>query len=346
MDQMVEFWKGGQTWLQLPQLYMLEKIPARSISHPLLGSPSQSAQSFAQVSVYPHTPSVQVASPLPWFVSGTGQTLPQLPQFFTSLLTSDSQPLQGSLSQSSKSFAQVDASPHTPSVQVGAPVPNWPVGQTLPQLPQLLTLLFTSNSHPLLGSPSQSAKPVAQVSVCPHTPLVQVAKPVPNWLESGTGQTFPQLPQFLTSVFRLFTSTSHPLAFFWSQSSHPRLHFVPHFPFLHVRSLWGGARGHLCLHFPQLSTSLYLGLASAQQFLQWTGQQLKSKSIKLTPLSSLCSQQSVTHQCEGCRGAVLRRWWSLRWQQHQWKPWCSSDCSWVVAITQTTPWTAGRDSTS
>jgi hypothetical protein len=87
-----------------------------------------------------------------------------------------------------------------------------------PQPPQLL-VVFSGVSHPLFGLPSQSPYPAAQVGT--HTPLVQVVVP---WLFVQAGpdgeevlpqvhfpllqvsplpQAFPQLPQFLVSVWVL-----------------------------------------------------------------------------------------------------------------------------------------------
>lgn len=81
-----------------------------------------------------------------------------------------------------------------------------------PHAPQLVSV-FRLVSHPLVGSPSQFAKPDAQVGT--QTPAVQVVVPL------AFEQTLPQEPQFATLVFRL---ASQPLAATPSQLPKPALH--------------------------------------------------------------------------------------------------------------------------
>jgi hypothetical protein len=72
---------------------------------------------------------------------------------------------------------------------------------TLPQAPQLFTLVRRLASHPLLRFPSQLPQPGAQViaqTPAEHVPLALFAE-----------QTDPQAPQFWASVNRL---VSQPLA--------------------------------------------------------------------------------------------------------------------------------------
>jgi len=85
--------------------------------------------------------------------------------------------------------------------------------QTVPQAPQLLTLLVRLVSQPLAAIPSQLPHPALQEAM-PHVPPEQDAVPL------GAVQTWPQEPQLLTSVFRFL---SQPLATLPSQLSQPAL---------------------------------------------------------------------------------------------------------------------------
>lgn len=62
----------------------------------------------------------------------------------------------------------------------------------MPQRPQSVALLVTSTSQPLVGSRSQSAKPVAQTK--PHVGATQV-----DVACARVGQTVPQPPQLAGS---------------------------------------------------------------------------------------------------------------------------------------------------
>jgi hypothetical protein len=104
------------------------------------------------------------------------QTLPQLPQLWTSVCV----------------LMQVPLHSDWPLGQ--AQVPFWqvrPLVHTVPHVPQLAgsMLVFT---HAVPHSVA-----VVPVQFRPHTPAVQVAVPVPA---VGAGQTVPQVPQWLTSL--------------------------------------------------------------------------------------------------------------------------------------------------
>jgi hypothetical protein len=79
------------------------------------------------------------------------------------------------------------------------------LGQTFPQLPQLVTVL-SAVSQPFLGLLSQLPKPLLQVGA--QVLLVQLVLP---W---AFVQAVPQLPQFVTLVAKLI---SQPLAALASQ---------------------------------------------------------------------------------------------------------------------------------
>jgi hypothetical protein len=96
--------------------------------------------------------------------------------------------------------------PHTPATQLGVAPPG--VGQTLPQVPQWLTLVWVLTSHPLAALPSQLAKPPEQTM--PQVPPLHVAVPLLLL------HTLPHAPQFATLVP---VETSQPLAALLSQSA-------------------------------------------------------------------------------------------------------------------------------
>jgi hypothetical protein len=134
-----------------------------------------------------------------------GQTLPQVPQLFGSVLVSTSQPSETTPSQSAK--------PGTQEViwQLAARQPAVPSGtvdgQKLPQLPQLLgSAVVLAQRAPQqvcpLGQPAGPQGPT-------HSPPEQA---------SPAGQTFPQAPQFWGSLPVL---TSQPSETTPSQSAKP-----------------------------------------------------------------------------------------------------------------------------
>ena len=83
----------------------------------------------------------------------TKHALPQPPQLLTSSAVLASQPLAALPSQSASGLEQAEM-PHTPFTQFGVP----PAAEhTLPQPPQLSTLLVVSISQPLAALSSQLA---------------------------------------------------------------------------------------------------------------------------------------------------------------------------------------------
>jgi hypothetical protein len=93
------------------------------------------------------------------------------------------------------------------------------ISHATPQAPQLVKV-FRLVSQPLVGSPSQFAKPEAQVGT--QTPLVHVFVPF------TPEQIVPHAPQFAWLVLRF---ASQPSAALPSQFPKPALHVrMPHVP--------------------------------------------------------------------------------------------------------------------
>lgn len=145
------------------------------VSHP--GEAVQSKNPALQT--VEQTPFVQTGlsfGPLPhWF--------PQTPQFKGSVKMSVSHPFASFKSQLPKPFKHEN--PQIPPTQLGKAFVT--AGQTVPQEPQLFTLVVTSVSQP--GEESQSAKPELQFN--PQETPLQVATEF-----NPSRQTFPQAPQF------------------------------------------------------------------------------------------------------------------------------------------------------
>ena len=119
------------------------------------------------------------------------QTRPQAPQFEAEARVSTSHPLVGSPSQSAKPVAQTGT--HAPATQAFALVEGL-VAQTRAQAPQFEAEVRVSTSQPFEGSPSQSAKPVAQAGTqAPETHALAV---VPTLV----AQAAPQAPQWAVEV--------------------------------------------------------------------------------------------------------------------------------------------------
>lgn len=99
-------------------------------------------------------------------------------------------------------------------------------------------------SQPLVGSPSQFAKPEAQLGT--QTPPVHVVVPF------AFEQTLPQLPQFAELVLRF---ASHPSAALPSQFPKPALHVkIPQLPDEHVAVAFKSE--HAVPQLPQLAVLL------------------------------------------------------------------------------------------
>jgi hypothetical protein len=215
----------------------------RLVSQPLVALPSQSPKPGLQLA-RPQTAPTQPATPL----AGVGQARLQAPQLRTSVRTSTHAPLHskvGALHEVMQvpllhTCPKAQARPHAPQFAVSlatgrsqplAALPSQfakPVVQTrvqaldwqtpvafgrvqlTPQLPQFAALAATLTSQPLSGTPSQSAKPVAQVK--PQAPPWQVAVAF-----ARTGHALPHAPQVVGDPML----ASHPLAGLRSQSAKP-----------------------------------------------------------------------------------------------------------------------------
>ena len=170
-------WPTGQQTLALTQVRVLGQHeplmhvePAeQTLAHApqFCSSVCRSTQAVSQrfgvgaVQVIPHMPATQLALPIP--AVGPGQTLPQVPQLFTSASTLRQTPLQ----------------------QV------WPAKQALPHAPQFASSVCRSTQ-----AVPQSVG-VGPLQVMPHMPATQVAVPVPT---VGPGQTLLHAPQFCASA--------------------------------------------------------------------------------------------------------------------------------------------------
>ena len=133
-----------------------------------------------------HTPDVQARVP-PVLV---GQTTPQPPQLFTSLVVLTSQPSVRRLPlQSAKPALQVPV--HALPEHTG--VAMLFDEQAIPQPPQLVELVVVLVSHPLVLLPSQLPKPAAHTGE--HTLATQLVELVPV-----VAHTVPHAPQLLALV--------------------------------------------------------------------------------------------------------------------------------------------------
>jgi len=218
---------GDPAWQALPQAPQWAALVRVSTSQPLLGLPSQSPKFVAQTA--PHTPAAQKVVAL----GPEGHTVPQAPQWSGSLAT----------------LAQVPAQLRSPVWQL---TPHWPaehtvpLGQTVPQAPQLVLLVLVLTSQPLAALPSQSAKPVAQAASV-QAPALQVV------VALGNTQARPHPPQWVALVV---VSVSQPFAAVPSQSPKPGEHRttaqVPSVqPWVAVL-----ARAQAVPHAPQLAGSM------------------------------------------------------------------------------------------
>jgi hypothetical protein len=153
----------------------------RSIRHPALGAPPQTA--YGEVHVGEHVPDEQVVVPL-----GLVHAAPQAPQLVTVEPRSVSQPLVGSPSQSPKPTPQ--AGTQTP---LGQLVDPWALAQLVPQLPQWATVA-REDSQPVATVPLQLPNPALHVSTQPPETQTGVALTVLH--------ASPQTLQFLMSMPR------------------------------------------------------------------------------------------------------------------------------------------------
>lgn len=117
--------------------------------------------------------------------------------------------------------------------------------QTLPQLPQLVTLVARFTSQPSAGFPLQSAKPWLHEAMA-QAPLEHLA------VAFARLQTVPQAPQFCV-LFRMLIS--HPSAAMPLQSSNPGLHArMAQLPAEQVEVALG--RSQTLPHVPQFASSV------------------------------------------------------------------------------------------
>ncbi len=180
-----------------PQAPQLAGVTRRSTSQPLAGLPSQSPKPVLQAATV-HRPQPHAATAL-----GRLQAPPQRPQCAVAVLVLVSQPLATLPSQSPKPAAQVIA--QAPARHEALP---FVVEQALPQRPQCEALARVSVSQPLLGLPSQSAKPGLHEAT-PQRPPAQVA------VALGRLHAAPHAPQWGAAESR---SVSQPLDSLPSQS--------------------------------------------------------------------------------------------------------------------------------
>jgi hypothetical protein len=132
-----------QTLPQMPQLFGLV---FRLASQPLLLEASQLAYGAAHVPIV-HWPALQVAAAFAKL-----QTLPQMPQFFSSVWVFASHPVEVSLSQLAKPAVQL-AMLQTPAWQTALAFKS---AHAKPQEPQLLLSALRLASQPSEGSVLQS----------------------------------------------------------------------------------------------------------------------------------------------------------------------------------------------
>lgn len=214
----------------IPQLLVSTRV---STSHPLFGSPSQSAKPGAHAKR--HTPPEQLTVAL----ARGAHALPHPPQLATEVRTSTSHPVVALPSQFPKPGAHANA--HTPDAQ--EPTAFAGVGQTLPQRPQLAPVARL-DSQPLRESPSQSPSPAEHTGIM-QVPLWHVLRP------PGSEHIRPHTPQWFASVC---VSTSHPLEARPSQLSRPVVHVKPQEPSVH-NGVEPGYVEQVRSHAPQFITS-------------------------------------------------------------------------------------------
>jgi hypothetical protein len=215
----------------VPHVPQLLRFVCVLVSHPFAVSPSQ----FAQPALHDwirHTPVAQVATAF-----GSAQGTPHPPQS-VSVFRLVSQPLPALPSQLPVPEGHA-VHWHTPEVQLGVPVGHT---QTLPQVPQLLTFVRLSVSHPFAGLPSQSPHPVVHVGT--HSPDTHE---VPPWAFT---QLTPQAPQLVVEVI----AVSQPLLPLPSQSANPGEQAGTHTPA--TQEVVPLALRHLAPHAPQWFTSV------------------------------------------------------------------------------------------
>ncbi len=192
--------RAGQALRHAPQW---AGLAARSTSQPLAAAPSQLPKPVAQTTA--HAPLMQAGVEL----GAAAQVLPQAPQWGAAEVTSVSQPLLATPSQSPTAVASSQRRVHTLATQTAAP--RGPPGQRLshaPQLPGSLTRLTQVSPQRSGVSPEQATAHEARR-----------APPVTVTVHSGLAppQTVPQAPQWSGRE----RSASQPLVASPSQSPKP-----------------------------------------------------------------------------------------------------------------------------
>jgi hypothetical protein len=219
---------------KLPQVRQLFASLLRSISQPSSGLPLQSPKPGGQL-LTPHRPCTHQGVPLPAW-----QTLPQAPQWLTSLVTFFSRPFLRSSSQSAKPSAHVIW--QSPLEQYGVP---FSAPHVSPHFPQFAPSLLVFTSQPLSGWPSQSAYGGVQEATTQEPPEHPATA-------CGKVQAAPHRSQCSGVVFRL---VSHPLARSPSQSPLPSMHTTLQVPVTHepLAQSFGEPQPSPARHFLQSS---------------------------------------------------------------------------------------------
>jgi len=222
-------------------LHVFEQEPhvtgnVRSVSHPLLASPSQSPHPVSHQN--PHVPpGLQVADA--WL--GAGQAFVHDPHV-AGTERSVSQPFVSSPSHEAKPASQTSSQVAMAQIAVA-----WSASaQAWAQPPQLAGSLATLVSQPFVSSPSQLSAPVLQAK--PQAPVRQAG------VAFGGAEEHAVLhpPQWLASASK---SASQPLAGSPSQSPRLASHTKPHWPLRHVGLAYAGS-AQLLAHEPQRVGSL------------------------------------------------------------------------------------------
>ena len=192
---------GAQDRPHAPQFVVLE---ATSLSQPLLGSPSQSANP-ARHDATAHPPDRHA----PMAFAGA-HTLPQPPQLARLEPRLTSQPFAELPSQSAKPLAHTKE--HADDAQVAEAFVR--DGHGAPQRPQFVMDAVRSVSQPLASLPSQFPEPALHAAST-HAPATHDGD---AWAKPHARPHEPQLDVFEASV------TSHPSAGSPLQSAKPALH--------------------------------------------------------------------------------------------------------------------------
>jgi hypothetical protein len=178
----VAFGPDAQTARHTPQLS--GSVPVFT-SHPFDAFPSQSAKPAAQV--IEHVPVVQTAV----LFAPEGQTVPHVPQLFTSVARFVHDVPQRS--------GAVPTQPLTHTIDpLLEPHIGAPTGQTAPHMPQFIAVV-SDVSQPFAGLASQFPKPGLHERSRSHAPDMQRTDPADTF--ASIVQSLPQLPQLWTSLF-------------------------------------------------------------------------------------------------------------------------------------------------